>query len=57
MHNEWLNDKYCEVCGREIQRLETYITVNEVVVCDDCYLEMGRNEFIELIGGEVLVGK
>lgn len=53
--DEWLNDKFCECCDRKLQRLETYISVNDVVVCDDCYWRLGRNEFIELIGGNVLV--
>ena len=45
----------CEVCGRELQRLELYIDVNETVVCEDCYSKMGTIEFVELIGGTVRV--
>ena len=46
---------FCEKCGREIERLETYIEVNHVTVCDTCYINMGTKEFIEIIGGIVAV--
>lgn len=53
--NKWLNDKYCDCCGKEINRLETYISVSDMIVCDDCYWDMDRKKFIELIGGSILV--
>lgn len=50
-------DEYviCEACRREIVRLETYIKVNEITLCEECYMNMSTKEFIELIGGIVAV--
>ena len=45
----------CEACRRELVRLETYIKVNEITLCDECYMNMSTKDFIELIGGIVAV--
>ena len=45
----------CEACGRNITRLETYIEVNGIALCDECYMNMSTKKFIELIGGIVAV--
>jgi hypothetical protein len=45
----------CEKCGWEITRLETYIEVNGITLCDECYMNMSTKDFIELIGGIVAV--
>ncbi|MBQ7792450.1 MAG: hypothetical protein IJ367_03035, partial [Clostridia bacterium] len=46
---------YCDRCGRQLERLETYISVYRFAVCEECYFEMPMREFIESIGGEIAV--
>ncbi len=46
---------FCEHCGREIMRLETYIELNDIAICEDCYINMSTTEFIERIGGVIAV--
>lgn len=46
---------YCEKCGREIFRLEAYISVESVVICEECYMNMSTVEFLERLGGKIKV--
>ena len=46
---------FCDKCDRENMRLETYIRVNGITLCDDCYINMSTKEFIERIGGVIAV--
>ena len=50
-----VNRVYCDKCGREIERLETYINVNETALCDECYMNMSTKEFVERLGGCLVV--
>lgn len=43
----------CDKCRREIVRLEVYVVVGDVTLCDTCYMNMGTKEFLERIGGGV----
>lgn len=46
---------YCDKCGREIVRLETYIALGCAALCGECYMNMGTREFVEMAGGRLLV--
>lgn len=48
-------DTVCDECKRSLELLETYIRVCDVVICDECYMNMSTRDFIEKIGGEILV--
>ena len=48
-------DTVCDECKRSLDFLETYIRVSDVVICDECYMNMRTRDFIEKIGGEILV--
>ena len=50
-----MEPKHCDNCGRKIMRLETYIGVNGITLCEDCYINMSTKEFIERIGGVIAV--
>lgn len=50
-----MNKVFCDKCDREIMRLETYIGVNGITLCEDCYINMSTKEFIERIGGVIAV--
>lgn len=45
----------CNRCGQKILRLETYILVGDVMLCDSCYMNMTTKEFLAKIGGELRV--
>ena len=45
----------CDRCGQEILRLETYIAVGSVTLCDRCYMNMPTKEFLAKVGGELRV--
>lgn len=45
----------CDQCKQPILRLETYIAVGDVTLCDGCYMNMGTREFLAKIGGELRV--
>ncbi len=45
----------CDQCRKPILRLETYIVVGCVTLCDGCYMNMGTREFLSKIGGELRV--
>lgn len=45
----------CDNCGAEISHLEEYLDVNDLILCDHCYMNMSRKEFIEFIGGQIKV--
>ncbi len=45
----------CDQCRKPILRLETYIAVGCVTLCDGCYMNMGTREFLSKIGGELRV--
>lgn len=54
----WAADAYtphCDRCKQPILRLETYIAVGGVTLCDGCYMNMGTREFLARIGGELRV--
>lgn len=54
----WMAGAYaprCDQCKQPILRLETYITVGDVTLCDGCYMNMGTKEFLSKIGGELRV--
>lgn len=54
----WAADAYvphCDQCRKPILRLETYIAVGDVTLCDGCYMNMGTREFLARIGGELRV--
>jgi len=46
---------HCDQCRKPILRLETYITVGCVTLCDGCYMNMSTGEFLSKIGGELRV--
>ena len=46
---------HCDQCKKPILRLETYISVGCVTLCDGCYMNMGTREFLSKIGGELRV--
>ena len=46
---------HCDKCKQPILRLETYIVVGDVTLCDGCYMNMDTGEFLAKIGGELRV--
>ena len=46
---------FCDKCKRRIVRLETYVCVGCIALCDECYMNMGTKEFLERIGGSLKV--
>lgn len=52
---DFMDKVFCDKCGREIMRLETYIKLNDIAICEDCYINMSTKEFIERIGGVIAV--
>ncbi|MBR4874674.1 MAG: hypothetical protein IKU87_02500 [Clostridia bacterium] len=46
---------YCKQCERRINRLESYISLDDIAICEECYMNMTTKEFIRLIGGDIKV--
>ncbi len=46
---------FCDKCRRELVRLETYICAGGAVLCDECYMNMSTREFLDRIGGHLVV--
>lgn len=50
-----MQDTICSGCERCIMPLETYICVGARNFCDACYMNMSTKQFIESIGGRLIV--
>ncbi len=46
---------HCDRCGEKLEYLETYIRLPEACVCDTCYMNMSRREWVRFCGGDIAV--
>ena len=46
---------HCDKCGEQIPFLESYIRLPDACVCDMCYMNMSRREWVRFCGGDIAV--
>ena len=45
----------CDKCRERIGHLESYIRLPDANVCDMCYMNMSRREWVRFCGGDIAV--